>query len=141
LAPPGLSLRFCSLLFIQIHHFKSINDTHGHQCGDHILKSVAGTIQSGLRRVDILARFGGEEFCAILPETEFEPSMMLGDRIRAMVESAVYPFEGKEIRVTVSVGVPKAPAAGDTPDSFLKNADQALYEAKRFGRNAVVAYP
>lgn len=133
--------RAMSMLMIDIDHFKAVNDTHGHLCGDHVLKSVSGTIQSGLRRVDILARFGGEEFCAILPETDFEPSLILADRIRALVESAVYTFDGKEIRVTVSVGVPGAPAAGDTPESFLRNADQALYEAKRAGRNVAVSFP
>ncbi len=130
-----------SLLMIDIDHFKEVNDTHGHQCGDHILKSVCGTIQSALRRVDFLARYGGEEFCCILPETPFENSMTLAERVRALVEAETYACEGKEIRVTISIGVPGTPGPGDTPATFLKNADDALYKAKESGRNRVVSFP
>ncbi len=130
-----------SMLMIDIDHFKAVNDTYGHPCGDHILKSVCGTVQSALRRVDILARYGGEEFCCILPETGFENSMILADRIRALVESAVYTYEGQDIRVTVSIGVPGTPEPGDSPDTFLKCADDALYKAKETGRNVVVSFP
>ncbi|MBP2673203.1 MAG: diguanylate cyclase [Deltaproteobacteria bacterium] len=133
--------RSMSMLMIDIDHFKSVNDTHGHQCGDFILKSVSATIQSALRRVDILARYGGEEFCCILPETTFEPSMMIAERIRGLVESETYIYEGQAVRVTVSIGVPRAPVSGDTPESFLKNADDALYEAKKIGRNTVISFP
>jgi diguanylate cyclase (GGDEF)-like protein len=133
--------RSMSMLMIDIDHFKSVNDTHGHQCGDFILKSVSASIQSALRRVDILARYGGEEFCCILPETDFEPSMMIAERIRALVESESYAYEGQIVRVTVSIGVPKGPVPGDTPESFLKNADGALYEAKKIGRNTVISFP
>jgi diguanylate cyclase (GGDEF)-like protein/PAS domain S-box-containing protein len=130
-----------SLLMIDIDHFKAINDTYGHPCGDFILKSVCGTIQSALRRVDFLARYGGEEFCCILPETSFENSTLLAERIRALVEAETYVCEGKEIRVTISIGVPGTPGPDDTPGSFLKNADDALYKAKKTGRNIVVSGP
>ena len=130
-----------SLLMIDIDHFKAVNDTHGHPCGDHILKSVCRTVQSALRRVDFLARYGGEEFCCILPETPFENSMILAERIRALVEGEAYTYEGKEIRVTISIGVPVTPGPGDTSETFLKNADDALYKAKESGRNRVVSFP
>lgn len=129
------------MLMIDIDHFKSVNDTYGHPCGDHILKSVCGTIQSALRRVDFLARYGGEEFCCILPETSFENSMILAERIRMLVESETYTYEGQAIRITISIGIPATPGPGDTPETFLKNADGALYKAKDSGRNLVVSYP
>jgi diguanylate cyclase len=129
--------RSMSMLLIDLDHFKSINDTYGHQCGDHILKSVCATIQSGLRRVDILARYGGEEFCCILPETDFDPSMMIAERIRGLVESETYIYEEKPVRLTVSIGVPRPPTPEDTPESFLKKADDAMYEAKGNGRNTI----
>ena len=130
-----------SMLMIDIDHFKSVNDTYGHPCGDFVLKSVCGTVQSALRRVDILARFGGEEFCCILPETTYENSMMIAERIRSQVEESSYEYEGKTIRVTVSVGVPKPPGPEDSHEKLLKNADDALYKAKEIGRNIVVSFP
>lgn len=130
-----------SMIMVDIDHFKNVNDTYGHPCGDHILKAVCGTIQSALRRVDILARFGGEEFCCILPETTFENSMMIAERIRSLVESAAYVYDGQAIPVTVSVGVPRPPETEDSPDTLLKNADDALYKAKETGRNLVVSCP
>lgn len=130
-----------SMLMIDIDHFKSVNDTYGHPCGDYILKSVCGTVQSALRKVDFLARYGGEEFCCILPETSFGNSMILAERIRALVESTVYEYEGQAVRVTISIGVPGTPGSDDSPDIFLKNADDALYKAKGIGRNVVVSYP
>ncbi|MBE0603474.1 MAG: GGDEF domain-containing protein, partial [Deltaproteobacteria bacterium] len=130
-----------SMLMIDIDHFKLVNDNYGHQCGDHILKSVCGSVQSALRKVDFLARYGGEEFCCILPETTFENSMVLAERIRAIVESTVYDYEGQAVRVTVSIGVPGTPGPDDSPGTFLKNADDALYKAKGIGRNVVASHP
>jgi len=129
--------RSMSLMIIDIDHFKAVNDTYGHPCGDFILKSVCDTIQSALRRVDILARFGGEEFCCILPETSFENSMLVAERIRSQVEAASYEYEGQVIKVTVSIGIPKPPEPHDSHESLLRNADNALYEAKVSGRNRV----
>jgi diguanylate cyclase (GGDEF)-like protein len=130
-----------SMLMIDIDHFKRVNDSCGHPCGDHVLKSVCGTIQSALRRVDILARFGGEEFCCILPETPFDHSMVLAERIRALVESSSCVHDGKIVRVTVSIGVPGPAGPSDTHETLLKNADDALYRAKEAGRNRVVSFP
>ena len=130
-----------SMLMIDIDHFKSVNDTYGHLCGDFLLKSVCGTIQSALRRVDILARFGGEEFCCLLPETTFESSLITAERIRSQVETAFYTYEGQTIPVTVSIGVPQLPGPTDSHERFLVNADHALYEAKKKGRNSIAAFP
>jgi len=129
--------RSMSLMMIDIDHFKSVNDTYGHPCGDFVLKSVSDTIQSALRRVDILARFGGEEFCCILPETCFENSLLVADRIRSQVEMASFEYDGQIIKVTVSIGIPKTAEPDNTHESLLKNADNALYAAKTSGRNAV----
>ena len=129
--------RSMSLMMIDIDHFKSVNDTYGHLCGDFILKSVSDTIQAALRRVDILARYGGEEFCCILPETSFENSLLVAERIRSHVEAASYEYEGQTIKVTVSIGIPKSAELHDSHESLLKNTDIALYEAKVSGRNRV----
>ncbi|MCL1926610.1 MAG: diguanylate cyclase [Syntrophorhabdaceae bacterium] len=126
-----------SLLIIDIDHFKLVNDTYGHQCGDFVLKSVCDTIQSALRRVDILARYGGEEFCCILPETPFENSHLVAERIRSQVEATLFEYNGNFIKVTVSIGIPKPAEPTDSLETLLKNADSALYEAKAFGRNRV----
>ena len=133
--------RLMSMMIIDIDHFKLVNDTYGHQCGDFILKSVCDTFLAGLRRVDVLARYGGEEFCCILPETSFENSLLVAERIRAQVEKACYEYEGHPIKVTVSIGVPRPPGPSDSHEAFLKNADNALYKAKASGRNTVAVFP
>ena len=130
-----------SMMMIDLDFFKLVNDTYGHQCGDFVLKSVCDTFLSSLRRVDVLARFGGEEFCCVLPETSFENSLLVAERIRSQVEAASYMYEGQPVKVTVSIGVPQPPGPTDTHETFLKNADTALYKAKASGRNKVAVFP
>ena len=129
--------RQMSLLIIDIDHFKVVNDTYGHPCGDFVLKSVCDTIQSALRRVDILARYGGEEFCCILPETPFENTYLVAERIRSQVEAASFEYNENAIKVTVSIGIPKPIELNDSLETLLKNADNALYKAKASGRNKI----
>ncbi|MDI9569539.1 MAG: diguanylate cyclase [Pseudomonadota bacterium] len=129
--------RTLSLLMLDIDYFKNVNDTYGHHCGDSVLKSICEVISAMLRNVDLLIRFGGEEFCCLLPETDLAAAMILAERIRKSIEQEVFRFEGREIRLTVSLGVHELHADHDSPESLLRNADKALYRAKETGRNCV----
>jgi diguanylate cyclase (GGDEF)-like protein len=137
--------RYChalSIIMFDIDHFKSVNDSYGHQYGDFILKKVSSTALDTLRNNDILARYGGEEFCCILPETTISNAMMVAERIRKNVESQEnkFPVTSAAIsaKVTISLGVSELCEITDTHEELLKKADDALYEAKHAGRNRVV---
>jgi len=127
----------CSLLVIDADHFKAINDTYGHDVGDLVLKSVVRSIQATLRDIDILFRMGGEEFVAVLPETEAANAKIAAERIRSAVSQLRVAVNGQLLKVTVSQGGAQLTTADDL-GTWLKRADQALYEAKRNGRNRVV---
>lgn len=129
-----------SLIMIDIDHFKSYNDTHGHQAGDHCLKRVAGALSRGIKRPsDLVARYGGEEFAVVLPGTSLEGAERLAEALRAEVESMdlsrEVPGSG---RVTISAGVATTLPSRESGSALLvKAADEALYRAKRGGRNRV----
>lgn len=124
-----------------IDHFKNFNDTYGHEMGDRVLRLVADEIKKSVRSVDIAARYGGEELCVILPNTDKEGSLNIAERVRQNIESLKIPHEGEEIRITCSVGVSSIPENNPVDvKEFLKQADLALYEAKDNGRNQVVYY-
>jgi len=135
-----------SLLFIDIDHFKRINDTYGHQVGDEVLKKLAKTLKRKVRREDVAARFGGEEFVVLLPDTDNNGAVKLAERIRQAVENKI---KVKNRKVTVSIGVSTfADPNSDklTPsdlakaaEKLIESADKNLYIAKRTGRNKVVA--
>ncbi len=132
-----------SLLFIDIDYFKKFNDTYGHQVGDFVLAQFAKTIHENIRQYDVLARYGGEEFVVILPETNTEEALAVGEKLRAAIEQTVFRDSREEYRVTASFGQASGkPATEDTfsKDNLISQADQALYEAKEKGRNRVVAY-
>lgn len=126
-----------SLLMIDLDHFKSINDQYGHQAGDEVLRTVARVIQGAVRDVDVPARFGGEEFIVLLPETPLAAAAEVAERVRAAVERAAVLAEGRALDVRVSVGVSSCPERVPTPQALPGSADAALYEAKRGGRNRV----
>jgi diguanylate cyclase len=130
-----------SLMIFDIDCFKKINDTYGHQCGDFILTSVVSTVRSSLREVDIFARYGGDEFCCVLPDTPLSAAYVLAERIRGDVMKVEYLFDDHRIPVTVSIGISAVDEAVENTDSLFKNADDALYEAKRTGRNKVFSTP
>jgi len=125
-----------ALLFVDIDHFKAINDEHGHPAGDEVLAGVARVMTSTIRTEDVLARYGGEEFAVICREIEAGGADALGERLRAAVESQRFEHDGKVIPVTVSVGVVVGRKVDDT-QAFIAAADAAMYEAKRAGRNRV----
>ncbi len=130
-----------SCVLLDIDHFKSFNDDHGHQVGDFVLKATAQLIAGQTRKGDILARFGGEELVAILPDTDLEMGVLVAEKIRAAVEDAAYSRQDLQLKVTVSLGVADN-LLGDpaNEDEMLKHADDAVYVAKKQGRNRVVAF-
>jgi diguanylate cyclase (GGDEF)-like protein len=121
-----------------IDNFKKINDTYGHLAGDHVLKQLASVIKSRIRREDILSRYGGEEFAIILPEIDAYNALQFAEKIRRLIEKAVFKFEDTEIPVTISIGVTSITAELQEPHDFIRVADTKLYEAKSQGRNRVV---
>ncbi|WP_460145071.1 GGDEF domain-containing protein [Pseudomonas sp. S2_A02] len=123
-----------SLLMLDIDHFKHINDTYGHSAGDEVLKAVAASIKNQLRNVDMVFRFGGEEFMILLSNTSREAAAMVGERLRFAVQAQDYVAEGKMIELTVSIGCSTL-LPGESAESLLRRADSALYVAKREGRN------
>jgi two-component system, cell cycle response regulator len=128
-----------SLIMIDIDHFKKINDTYGHLCGDEILKSLASLVKSCLRTMDIVARYGGEEFAILLPETGGAEALQTAERIRRAVEENTFMGTDQGLNVTVSLGVATypSPLVSDRADVIAK-ADGALYEAKEGGRNKAI---
>ncbi|RMH39468.1 MAG: GGDEF domain-containing protein [Deltaproteobacteria bacterium] len=131
--------RDLSLIIFDIDHFKKINDTYGHLAGDHVLKHLALVIRSRIRREDILSRYGGEEFAIILPEIDRHNATQFAEKIRRLIEKAVFRFEETEIPVTISIGVASwSPEYADASE-FIKAADDKLYEAKMQGRNRVMS--
>jgi len=125
-----------ALLFVDIDHFKKINDSFGHQAGDYVLAAVAREMIATIRTEDVLARYGGEEFAIICREIEKDGAVALGERLRVAVAGANYQHEGRPIPVTISVGAAVAyrPQAAQP---LIAAADAAMYEAKRAGRNRV----
>ncbi|MCK1793588.1 GGDEF domain-containing protein [Pseudomonas violetae] len=123
-----------SLLMLDIDHFKRINDTHGHSAGDEVLKAVAASIKGQLRNVDMVFRYGGEEFLILLSNTGREAAAMIGERLRFATQAQEYQADGKSIELTVSLGCSTL-LPGESAESLLRRADSALYVAKREGRN------
>jgi diguanylate cyclase (GGDEF)-like protein len=129
-----------AVIFIDIDDFKQVNDRHGHAVGDEVLRVMARLLHEGphgLRRSDFTARFGGEEFCAILPETVAIGAEVKAERLRKTIESHGWARECPVDRVTVSIGVAGFPEHGRDPDSVLEAADRAMQQAKQAGKNRV----
>jgi diguanylate cyclase (GGDEF)-like protein len=126
-----------SLLVIDVDKFKAINDRFGHDAGDLVLKAVADDCNSMKRETDIIGRLGGEEFALLLPETNLAAAEIVAERLRMRVECHLLVFPGDDTRLTVSIGV-GAGLGMSSFDVMLKRADEAMYEAKRSGRNRVV---
>ena len=129
--------RTFSLVLFDIDHFKKINDTYGHLAGDAVLRQLGALVKGRVRRDDVPARTGGEEFAVILPEVGAQGAALLADKLRKSVEESTFRFEGTVIPVTVSLGVAEWAAGIEDPAELVKRADERLYDAKRNGRNQV----
>lgn len=128
-----------ALMIMDMDHFKEVNDTHGHDAGDMILKQLAEIIINTVRSSDLAARFGGEEFVVLMPETDSQAATTTASRVREAVESADFKInaQGDTIKKTISIGVSTMKPDGDTGEDLMKRADTMLYEAKNGGRNQV----
>jgi diguanylate cyclase (GGDEF)-like protein len=130
------------LILLDVDHFKLINDTHGHPAGDEVLRNFGRIVGDAMRAGDKVARIGGEEFAILCPSTDIHGATVLAERIRQIIETTEFDHKGIQLRVTASFGVTDG---GDDPhitaSNFFDRADQALYTAKRGGRNQVAALP
>lgn len=122
------------ILFVDIDHFKQVNDTHGHDAGDRALKMVAQTIKHNLRAADSVARWGGEEFVVLLVNVDRESLAATAEKLRMLVESSYLALNGSDLRVTISLGATLL-RPGDTRESLVARADALLYRSKTTGRN------
>ena len=129
-----------SILFVDIDHFKEVNDTYGHLAGDHVLREVASVIQDTLRSADAVGRFGGEEFVVALFDCPKNKASDVGTRINEAIRDLKIEYEGQIIPVTASVGTATSTATNSDSEELIEFADQALYKAKKNGRNRVEQY-
>jgi len=127
------------LLMIDADHFKRVNDTHGHEAGDLVLKSLAKSFLATLRETDMVARLGGEEFAVLLPETDLQGAAYAAERLRLRVAQGSVKFRGKAIKVTVSIGVTLVKNEPGGIEEALHAADELMYRAKSIGRNCIIA--
>ncbi|NUB16149.1 PleD family two-component system response regulator [Azospirillum brasilense] len=132
-----------AILLFDIDHFKVVNDSYGHIVGDEVLKEVSSRASRNLRTFDLVARLGGEEFVVILPDTDADAALTVAERLRTRIADTLFKVSADvgEIPVTVSIGVAVGGRLGDTAEGLIRRADEALYEAKRAGRNCTVADP
>jgi diguanylate cyclase len=125
-----------SLAMLDLDHFKRINDGYGHLAGDKVLKIIANVLRKRLRSTDFIARFGGEEFVLLMPDSSLTDALAAGEVLRAAIEACPFHFKGEPVTITVSMGVAQF-QPGERSDLALKRADEALYRAKAAGRNRV----
>ncbi len=130
-----------SVCITDIDRFKQVNDTYGHDAGDEVLREFATRIRSTVRGADLACRYGGEEFVVVMPETTADMAAVVAERLRLVVESSPFALNasGKAIAITASMGIASIETGVETPEQLFRLADQALYEAKKAGRNRVVA--
>ena len=129
-----------STLVIDIDYFKAINDTDGHDAGDDVLRDFALRLKRSIRGIDLACRYGGEEFVIVMPETDMAVAAMVAERLRRRIAAEPFPIQqgARAVPVTISIGIAALRGNDDTAAALLKRADQALYRAKRDGRNRVV---
>jgi diguanylate cyclase (GGDEF)-like protein len=130
-----------AVVYLDLDHFKALNDRYGHAAGDAALRHVSAVIGEACREGDTLARIGGEEFCVLLPHTEMEGACLMAERMRSKLEATPFSWENNTLTVTASFGVATALMPDDDSTAILHRADEAMYQAKRSGRNSVFAAP
>lgn len=134
-----------ALLMIDLDHFKDVNDTFGHTAGDEVLRNVARVLRESCRVYDVPGRYGGEEFCVVLPETTMRSVPVVAERIRARLEQNAREIAGTPVTVTASIGIAGVDGEGSedpvlSPGMLIERADRALYSAKNHGRNCVAVW-
>jgi diguanylate cyclase (GGDEF)-like protein/PAS domain S-box-containing protein len=140
LAQAGRHEKPASVVILDIDFFKQFNDTYGHRCGDYVLQYLADFLGERIRRGDVLCRYGGEEFVVFMPSAPIESAYQRAETWRNEIANAFIEYEGLQLKTSFSAGVAAFPIHGTTGDSILRAADNALYEAKRSGRNRVILY-
>ena len=130
-----------SFLILDIDYFKAVNDTHGHDVGDEVLREFANRISANVRGIDLACRHGGEEFVVVMPDTDSGFAFTVAERLRQSIECTPITISRppNALKITVSIGIASSNGGEDVPDQLLRRADQALYRAKREGRNRVIA--
>ncbi len=139
----GQALRYnrpATVLMIDSDDLKSVNDSHGHEAGNGLLRQLTRLVQAELRYTDVLARYGGDEFVVLLPETPAKGALDVAERIRDAIASASLDLGGTRVACTVSIGAASHPADGNSLDALVARADRAMYQAKQAGRNRVVPF-
>jgi len=139
----GQALRYnraASVLMIDSDNLKTVNDSYGHEAGNRLLRQLTRLVQAELRYTDVLARYGGDEFIVLLPETPSKGASEVAGRIRDAVAGAPLGLDGKHVNCTVSIGLASHPGDGSTLDAVVARADRAMYQAKQAGRNRVVQF-
>lgn len=130
-----------TVILADIDHFKAVNDKYGHLAGDYCLKKIADCLKDSLRESDSVARYGGEKFAVILPETDLDGAFIVAERVREDIDSMTIDYEGEKISITVSFGIASLDPVNDvSKNDLIKKADYALYQAKKAGRNKCCLY-
>ena len=129
--------RAYAVMFVDLDHFKSVNDTHGHAAGDAVLKAVAACMQGAIRQSDALGRIGGEEFSIFMPDTDRAGALHLAEALRAAIEALEPSIGERHLHITASIGVAVCEGAPEDIQRIQQRADQAMYLAKQGGRNRV----
>ena len=125
---------------IDADNLKKVNDTYGHKAGDKLILTLASTIRECLRTSDIICRYGGDEFVALLPQLPVNKAMETAERLRSAIENTSFDVDGQRITTTVSIGVATYPDEVRVADELMERADESLYESKNAGRNKVISY-
>ncbi|MBI5192575.1 MAG: GGDEF domain-containing protein [Nitrospirae bacterium] len=127
-----------SLIMMDLDNFKTINDMYGHQAGDAVIKEISSMLTKSLRDIDVPARYGGDELAIILPETDAEQAFFVAKRLKRLIEQNPIKFKGNSIKVTASIGISSCPNSSiKTVEDMISEADKALYDAKKCGRNRI----
>jgi diguanylate cyclase (GGDEF)-like protein len=137
---PGEEIVQVTLILLDVDHFKSFNDTYGHQVGDEVLRTMGRILRQNIRQTDVVSRYGGEEFALIATETPLDLGIQLAERLRTSVENTPLLVDGKEVSITASFGVAEFPGDAEGFQDLVAKADSALYTAKELGRNRVMSF-
>lgn len=129
-----------SLIIADIDFFKKVNDNYGHDCGDKVLKEISVLFKNSIRDMDIVSRWGGEEFLFLLPETDKEGAVHLANKLRNLIEELIVNYNEKKIKITMTFGVAMYEEDDETIENTIKKADEALYVGKKSGKNCVIDY-